>query len=774
MARLMLVSSKRSAQSEQSTSRTATGSAGAHRAGAQSEGEAARRLLESNGHLPRVIHAQNGQYEFTCPFHEGPGSIERGHSTNFYLDAKTSQYYCQAGSCGESGNLQILERYFGVSQDPNLSAQFKSKDTELREFQGYLTADRRQLLYTKGLSDLEIDRFRLGWDERQGCYVIPYLENRRPVAFRFYDPTPKPEPGQPDLRVGPNGSKYWWEKADGYELRDNDGRPLKDEDGKPKKTTGSIVTDRENGVLRLFNPGSASGDDANGRVYICEGEFKAMALVRNGMAAVSVPGVTSFKPDWAQFFMHAKEVVIVMDNDNPDYHHYGPCAKCRTAEKEDCAGHNPGQEGAARLVDFFGHRAKNVILPLPKGERKTDINEYIMRDGHSYLDFEELVDGKSKASPFLVKSLAEIRLVPPPETVFLVDQGLLPKGGRLLITGAPKVGKSIFAENLALSIASGIPFLHKFQIANSNPTPGHRVLLLDRELSARSLYDRLNVLIEGRPGYGCAEEKLLVDHNFALRLDADNAGPNLVKLINSNNAEVIMLDTAYKFFSGDMENAKSVSKAFASLDFAIQETGVSVVLTHHHRKGGTGGAKSESPSPDQVMGSFLWTGWPNGTVLLNYKERSVTNPYDVIASFAAFRDAAAPEPLLIGRTKESINYKTITDFSFESLDDEGTTATYQKVHAAKMPLSTENVANVLLEIAPVIEDEFLHMAAARFGCRPETVKIHLLDILDTRTDFKREGTGVRGNPYAWRYSFDKVETPYEADLVSMGEQLEIG
>lgn len=748
MARLMLVEDKRSGQSEQRAS------------GPKNEGEAARQLLEKNGFQARRATPQNGQYEFKCPFHEDEGSIARNEKTNFYLDAKSSMYYCQAASCGESGNYQTLRRYFDVNDDPMLLSQFTSKNAQLQIYQSRLTQDLRQPLIHKGLNDETIDRFRIGYrylheaeegeelteamKAKGGYYVIPYLEGRRPVAFRFYDPVQRGtnEKGKP-LYGGPNGSKYWWETRD------------------------DTITDADDNVLRLFNPGSANGDE-NGRVFICEGEFKAMLLTRNGKAAVSVPGVTSFKAEWAQYFMHAREVIVVMDNDNSDVHQHGPCRKCGTQAKEDCSGHNPGQEGAARLVDFFGHRARNVVLPLPEGQPKTDINEYIMRDGHSFLEFDELVDGKAKASPFIVQTFAQIRATPPAETVFLVDQGLLPRGGRLLVTGAPKVGKSIFAQNLALSIASGIPFLRRdgfegFCIANDNPTPGHRVLLLDRELSRRSLFDRFNALIEGRPGYDAAEEKLLVDHDFNLRLDADNAAGQLINLIQANAAEVLMLDTAYKFFAGDMENAKSVATAFKALDDAIRETGVSVVLTHHHRKGGTGGAKAEAPSPDQVMGSFLWTGWPNGTVLLNFKERSVANPYDVIASFAAFRDAAAPEPVLLSRTRESICYNKISSFSFDSLDneDEGTTAAYQKVHAAKLPLTTENVANVLLEAVPVVEDEFMHMASARFGCKPSSVKLHLLEIMDTRKDFERDGSGTRGSPYMWRYAYDKQEESYD-------------
>jgi hypothetical protein len=738
LARLMLVEDKTKARARQGNASLG------HRGGAATEGEAAKRLLEANGFMPRRVQPQNGQYEHPCPFHEEPGTLQRGRATNFYLDAKSSQYYCQSASCGEKGNLQTLEHFFGIQSDPNLYSQYKNKDIILQQYQGHLTIDRREVFYAKGLRDEEIERFRLGFDPLQDCYVIPYLESRRPVAFRFYDPTVRgeDEKGKP-VYGGPNGSKYWWERADGYGDR-----------------PGSI-SNTDDGVLRLFNPSAATGDE-KGRVYICEGELKAMLLARNGLSAVSIPGVRGFKREWAQYFMHAKEVIVVMDNDNPDFHQHAPCHKCGTTEKQDCQGHNPGQEGAARLVEFFGHRAKNVVLPLPDGERKTDINEYIMRDHGSFNQFIDIVEGRfGKASPYVFQTLAEIRQEPPDETVFLVSGGLLPRGGRLLVTGPPKGGKSIFVENLALSIASGIPFLHRFDIANDGSTPGHRVLLLDRELSKRSLFDRLNILIDHRPGFAVADDKLIIDHSHRLLLDQEGASQELVNIIEANQAEVLILDTAYKFFTGDMESAKSVSKAVATLDYAIQETGVSVILTHHHRKGGTDGARAQAPSSDQVMGSVLWTGWSSGTVLLNFKDRSVKNPFTTIASFVAFRDAAPPEPLLLKRSKESIAYSAIEDFSYEDLEETEKSGGYGRPSMQRVPLNYDNVANALLEAVPIIEDEFLHAASARFGCKPDTVKIHLLDILDRHPDFKRVGKGARGDPYTWKYKFDKDETSYE-------------
>lgn len=741
MARLVLLHNESKQQSER------LASPGSHR-NAGTEGEAAKILLESQGFKAksRVAH---GQFEFACPFHEDylqNAPFPRGHSTNFYVDKVTSKYFCQSASCGEKGNLVTLEKYFGIANDPNIASRYRTNEDRLREWEQQLPqGPRRQVFYDKGLRDDIIDRFRFGYDQEKAHYVLPYLEGRRPTVFRFYDPDHDKKHVKDEQR---KSLKYWWEKD-----------------------AESI----------LFNVGDAVGD-ANGRVFICEGEAKAALLCQLGYAAVGVPGANIWKREWFAAFNHAREIFILFDNDNPEHHRYDQhrdsckenCTQehvCKSCKPDPCKGHNPGQDNALKRLEEFGYRARNVVLPLEPAEdgllpKKTDINEYFMRDGKTAADFAELVFGEKKHSPFLIRTLGEIRQEPPEEATFLV-QDLLPRAGRLLVSGAPKVGKSIFIENLALSIAAGVPFLGKFQISpNPNSkSDGHRVILLDRELSERSLYDRLNALIDARPGYSCADDKLLIDHRIQVRLDEPGATSALVELVRQNAGDVLILDTAYKFFAGDLESSRAVKSALKTLDDVILETGVTVILTHHHRKGQqTKGGKDDAPHPDQVVGSFLWTGWPNGTVLLNFLNRRVESPFNTVASFVAFRDCAPPDPLALYRDRTSIAYNSIVPHSFG--EDEDVSGSTKMGHR---PLSYEELANALLEYTPIGEDEFLMAAVHIFNRSKEQIRFQLLDIADRHPDFLREGNGSRDRPYIWKYKPEPEEEPYIEPELELGE-----
>lgn len=686
MVKLALVQSKKREQEHQANH--------THRA-APTEGEAVKRLLEDNGYP--IKRGSGTQYELGCPFHEPPGPVAKTKSPNFYVNKESGLWMCHSASCGQKGNLQALEAYFGF--DPTSNPEYMSREHKLNDYEQALTKSRRKPFYDDGLNDTTIERFRLGYDEKYDRYVIPYLENRRPRVFRYYSPEGN----------GPGGSKYWWE---------------------------------EGASAQLYNASDGMGD-IEGRALIAEGEKKAMLLCQLGYAAVGVPGAANFKAEWHQYFASAKKIYVCFDNDNPDYHVYDTCAKCGRGR---CQGHNPGQEGAVKVVESIGWRASNVVLPLPEDARKTDVNEYFVRDGYTASDFAELALGVRKA-PYVVRTFAEIEENPPEQAAFIVDHGILPRGGRLLISGQPKAGKSILAEHLALSIASGIPFLHRFDADEPR-----RVLLLDRELSERALYDRLQQFIAHRPGYKVGRGNLLIDHEHQLRLDLQGSAEPFIQLIEQNGADVVILDTAYKFFQGDMESSSALMKVFDTLDRVITQTGVSVVVTHHQRKRVSGQRRKDTQvgDPDSVAGSFLWTGWPNATILLDFMDRSLHSPYNVVASFSAFRDAAPPDPLALYRDQDSINYTAIQSYTGE---EEASTSPL----AAVKP-STDTVGDLLIKVVPTVEDDFLNLAAARFGVRPDTIRPYLLDLLN-KGHFLR----TNGRPPIIKYAHDIEEESYEEE-----------
>ena len=1012
----------------------------------------------------------------------------------FVLEDNILTGNCQSASCGEKGNLRTLEKYFGIEEDDAYISAFRTREQELREFELNLTPVLRDPFYDHGLTDVTIERFRLGYQPEHttasgqqipGRYVIPYLENRRPKFFRFYSP------------YGEKKFKYTWES---------------------------------NAESTLFNPGDAMGDPKDGIAYLCEGELKAMLLCQMGYAAVAVPGASNWKDEYQALFTHARRVFVCYDNDNPEHPENqrdkpdAPCLKCSKTGLTQCVGHNPGQDAAVQRVEQLGWRAKNVLLPWPDTDepvKKTDINDFFMRDGRTNGDFAELATGK-RATPYKVSTLGEIMLSPPEEAEFLIEQGILSKGGRLLVAGKPKVGKgtglthnlltphgwkqmgsiqvgdevigvdgmptqvlqihplgvrklykvsmsdgsstlctdehlwtyqthndreyakkdgrprwrtdnimvikdlldqgksrdthipmvepvefdqqagpkriaawahevgggridpyglglllgdahlgrtptfskpdmelhealakllpaelhllkssrcpvssvtkgdrevnvvtamldalsltgcrswekfipeeflrasvqdrlsllqglcdtdgwvqwnaskknssayfgtsserlkdgfvelveslggttrvlhkpapkfqdggigrpawtvrvrlpkqfepfrltrkldewrsgrtsketepvrkivsveyshdeeaqcitvdredglyvterfivthnSLFINNLALSLASGLPFLRSGGNKGYKVDHPTRTLLLDRELSKRSLFDRLTTFTSSVPAFQAAHENLLIDHDHMIRLDQLNAYETLVGLIEENGAEVCILDTAYKFFGGDVESSASLMKGFGVLDKVIHETGCSFVLTHHLKKSAqssNGKQAIDFADPDGVAGSFLWTGWPNGTILLNFLNRSVENPFNSVATFTAFRDAAPPDPVVLYRDRTSITYTAVEQWT----PPDDITPGHTNVRPQVIKPTTEAVANLLLEVCPCTEEDFLHMASGHFGVSVPTVKPYFIDVM-SGDDFERTKSSGKHSPAIIKFKHEVV------------------
>jgi DNA primase len=55
-------------------------------------------------------------------------------------------------------------------------------------------------------------------------------------------------------------------------------------------------------------------DGKPGIVYLCEGAIDTLTLLGHNFNAVGIPGINSFKPEWAEMFKN-KKVILCLDND---------------------------------------------------------------------------------------------------------------------------------------------------------------------------------------------------------------------------------------------------------------------------------------------------------------------------------------------------------------------------------------------------------------------------------------------------------------------------
>ena len=193
---------------------------------------------------------------------------------------------------------------------------------------------------------------------------------------------------------------------------------------------------------------------------------------------------------------------------------------------------------------------------------------------------------------------------PLPNSCFLVE-GLVPEGVNM-ISGAPKVGKSWLMLDLALSIASGEPFL------GQNTAKKCGVLYLCLEDTLKRIQDRLMKLTDEAPA----------NLRFAVTAGTLGGGfeEELKNYLHSNpDTKLIIVDTLQKIrsrknanacgvYAGDYDDITELKKISAASD-------VSFLLVHHLRK------QKDSDVLNQVSGSSGITGAVDTSYVLQKESR---------------------------------------------------------------------------------------------------------------------------------------------------------
>jgi len=207
-----------------------------------------------------------------------------------------------------------------------------------------------------------------------------------------------------------------------------------------------------------------------------------------------------------------------------------------------------------------------------------------------------------------VLSLADFLAVERPELRYYLP-GLLPEQGKLLLTATAKAGKTFWAINLALCLAGGYCRWLGFDL----DTPA-RVLLLQPELSDGLMAARLDWILKTAPRGMLNTEDAM--RNLSI-WQCDVSRPVLnngclatvEEVIEQQQPEVVICDPLYALFPGLVENAaEDMTRALDVLTGWTSRFGCSVVLTHHHGKGGVS------------RGSSVLQGWPETDLSMAFLE----------------------------------------------------------------------------------------------------------------------------------------------------------
>jgi len=223
---------------------------------------------------------------------------------------------------------------------------------------------------------------------------------------------------------------------------------------------------------------------------------------------------------------------------------------------------------------------------------------------------------------------------PPPKTGWLVEN-IWPQGARGWIAGEAKIGKSWLALELAVAVASGLPFLDKYGVANKG-----RVWYLTEESTKRSIYNRVRMLLlaknqspdilRNQLGFVVRERVKLTDPRWRARL---------LTTLERERPVIVFIDPLRRYHDGD-ENDSTELQPVLDAAAELQEHGPAIVIIHHSRK--TSEANADARAGQKLRGSSDLHAWGDAAM---YCVGAGKNAFEVEVEL---KDEESPPNFVVG------------------------------------------------------------------------------------------------------------------------------
>ena len=236
--------------------------------------------------------------------------------------------------------------------------------------------------------------------------------------------------------------------------------------------------------------------------------------------------------------------------------------------------------------------------------------------------------------PLNLEYAADLLKQPYVEPRWAIDEWLV-EGESGLIVGEPKAYKSTLALDMAVSLATGTPFLGQFETAAVTP-----VMYIQEENNKSIMMPQLYQLMEragiGRQAItpvanGDGLDKIWVPNDDAVdpdlylsiragwRANKEEMG-EVVNFANERGMKYIFIDPLYKVNENSLSNPDDVAPTLGVLSMIENETDASVVLVHHANKGNASGGK-------RILGSQLIWAWGANNIYIEKKSRQGGQKY---------------------------------------------------------------------------------------------------------------------------------------------------
>lgn len=195
-------------------------------------------------------------------------------------------------------------------------------------------------------------------------------------------------------------------------------------------------------------------------------------------------------------------------------------------------------------------------------------------------------------------SLLSIDQLPETNPGWLIE-GVIGEGGATVLGGPPKHLKSWLTLELAVSVASGQPFLGEYQVTRPGP-----VLVYDAENHKGHVRRRLEGICSARGVDPSTLPIRIIDER--LMLDDPTHIPKLERTITELKPVLLILDPLVRLHRGNENNSQAMSAVLGELSALKLKHLLAMVLVHHTRKRNGG---KQAPTGAELRGSSELYAW---------------------------------------------------------------------------------------------------------------------------------------------------------------------
>lgn len=210
----------------------------------------------------------------------------------------------------------------------------------------------------------------------------------------------------------------------------------------------------------------------------------------------------------------------------------------------------------------------------------------------------------------------ELMNLPPDPDNYLVES-MLWEQQCVMLLAKEKVGKSIFAVQMACALSCGRPFLDHYEV--SEPM---QVLYIQTESTREETTERLRSMVQ-EGGVSWNPDNFHLLHTEALALDTEHGLSTLIGLINTKSLrpKVIFLDPLYMSMQGSLNEELSARHMCGNIRRLIAAYNCAVVVPHHEHRPRYMKDSSEpmDEGDNAVMGSFVWKSFVSHVLHLRKK-----------------------------------------------------------------------------------------------------------------------------------------------------------